>query len=155
MGTTLKTTESVFHRPYSSFLEADEGHNPESEDDEDDIVYENDDEDEFGLPSIASIRKKPDFASRNYAPSTSSAREHGNVDPLIGSPTAPNLRLRSNSSDIAEERGIPLYPSANKNEGKILRPQYKEILHGKYFMRLDSGCLCNMTARSCQHPASD
>jgi len=32
------------------------------------------------------------------------------------------------SGDIAEERGIPSYPTAKKSEGKILRPQYQEIL---------------------------
>jgi hypothetical protein len=32
------------------------------------------------------------------------------------------------SGDIAEERGIPSYPVPKKSEGKILRPQYKEIL---------------------------
>lgn len=32
------------------------------------------------------------------------------------------------SGDIAEERGIPNYPTAKKIEGKILRPQYQEIL---------------------------
>jgi hypothetical protein len=32
------------------------------------------------------------------------------------------------SGDIAEERGIPTYPTAKKVEGKILRPQYQEIL---------------------------
>ncbi|KAI9846676.1 MAG: GTPase-activating protein [Sclerophora amabilis] len=37
-------------------------------------------------------------------------------------------RLRANSSDIAEERGPPSYPTTRISEGKILRPQYKEIL---------------------------
>ena len=35
---------------------------------------------------------------------------------------------RVDTGDIAEERGIPSYPIAKKSEGKILRPQYKEIL---------------------------
>jgi hypothetical protein len=35
---------------------------------------------------------------------------------------------RLNSGDIAEERGIPNYPTTKKSEGKILRPQYKDIL---------------------------
>lgn len=42
-------------------------------------------------------------------------------------------RYRANSADIAEERGTPMYPTARKGEGKILRPQYKEILRGKSF----------------------
>jgi len=41
--------------------------------------------------------------------------------------TAPSWRLVDNG-DIAEERGLPAYPSAKKPQGKILRPQYKEIL---------------------------
>jgi len=36
--------------------------------------------------------------------------------------------LRSNSFDIAEERNPLAYPSTKKGDGKILRPQYKEIL---------------------------
>ena len=32
------------------------------------------------------------------------------------------------NGDVAEERTIPSYPSAKKVEGKILRPQYKDIL---------------------------
>jgi hypothetical protein len=35
---------------------------------------------------------------------------------------------RIDTGDIAEERGIPSYPIPKKSEGKILRPQYKEIL---------------------------
>lgn len=37
-------------------------------------------------------------------------------------------RDRSNSFDIAEERNPLSYPSASKRDGKILRPQYKEVL---------------------------
>lgn len=48
------------------------------------------------------------------------------------SPEKVSNRPRANSSDIAEERGPPSYPSAKKSEGKILRPQYKDILRGTY-----------------------
>ncbi|KAJ5929331.1 hypothetical protein N7454_007179 [Penicillium verhagenii] len=41
---------------------------------------------------------------------------------------ATNNRQRANSSDIAEERGTPMYPTARKSDEKILRPQYKDIL---------------------------
>jgi hypothetical protein len=37
-------------------------------------------------------------------------------------------RRLSNSADIAIERPTPSYPVAKKSEGKILRPQYKEVL---------------------------
>jgi TBC1 domain family member 2 len=40
------------------------------------------------------------------------------------------LRRLSNSADIAIERPAPSHPTAKKSEGKILRPQYKEILRG-------------------------
>lgn len=89
-----------------------------------------DDEDEFGLPSIAASRKA---ARRAGGPSLELGddtrrtleRELGYMN--FGQPS---FRPRANSSDIAEERG-PIYPSAKKTEGKILRPQYKDILKGR------------------------
>lgn len=33
-----------------------------------------------------------------------------------------------NNGDIAEERSLPNYPTAKRSDGKILRPQYKDIL---------------------------
>lgn len=57
-------------------------------------------------------------------------------DPGGGQPSLPNGNAVSNTAsswaldngDVADLRGIPSYPSAKKSEGKILRPQYKEIL---------------------------
>ncbi|KAL4901946.1 hypothetical protein BDW74DRAFT_68615 [Aspergillus multicolor] len=93
-----------------------------------DVVYE-DDEDEFGLPSIASMRKKEsrktcEFQSKNTQIPTLNFESKPST---LGVNISSN-RQRANSSDIAEERDIPLYPTARKGEGKILRPQYKEIL---------------------------
>jgi TBC1 domain family member 2 len=90
-------------------------------------VYD-DDEDEFGLPSLSSIRKKKSIK----------VRPGRTKDPGSG-PFAPNgsssfnvaLKpdfMRSDSYDIAEERNPLAYPSTKKGDGKILRPQYKEIL---------------------------
>ncbi|PCD35132.1 hypothetical protein AU210_007718 [Fusarium oxysporum f. sp. radicis-cucumerinum] len=45
-----------------------------------------------------------------------------------GPPNALSARRYSNSADIAIERPAPTYPMPKKSEGKILRPQYKEIL---------------------------
>lgn len=99
----------------------------DDDDDEDEIVYD-EDEDEFGLPSLASMRRKK-----------SSPLNPKNIDPRgamgsnsssLGSSLAANSRLRANSSDIAEERGTPMYPTSRKSDGKILRPQYKDILQG-------------------------
>lgn len=85
-----------------------------------DIMFE-DDEDEFGLPSIANMRRK----GRRKQPSTSKDLGGSNGSRnSVGS-----IAWRAiDSGDIAEERGIPNYPTAKKLEGKILRPQYQEIL---------------------------
>lgn len=84
-----------------------------------------DDEDEFGLPIISSAKRK----DRRIQPSSSvdpggTGSKGLNDYPTI-KPSGASLRA---SGDIAEERGVPTYPSAKKTEGKILRPQYKEIL---------------------------
>jgi TBC1 domain family member 2 len=108
----------------------------DDEDEDDEIVYD-DDEDEFGLPSLASMRRKK-------TPSSSKTK---NIDPggalggipgSLGFGLSSSNRQRANSSDIAEERGTPMYPTARKGEGKILRPQYKDILQGlQTFTKLD------------------
>ncbi|KAL5115464.1 GTPase-activating protein [Pleosporales sp. CAS-2024a] len=79
-----------------------------------------DDEDEFGLPSIANMRRK---GRRKQAPPPADAGRTGTRG-AAGSTAWRGI----DSGDIAEERGIPTYPTANKVEGKILRPQYQEIL---------------------------
>lgn len=104
----------------------------EVEDDEDDEDIEFDeDEDEFGLPSIANIRTRR----------STRARPGKTKDPDLGRGFGLPVKsrsglavmslpthLRSNSFDIAEERNPLAYPSTKKGDGKILRPQYKEIL---------------------------
>jgi hypothetical protein len=79
-----------------------------------------DDEDEFGLPSIASMRRK---GRRKEAPKGKDTR--GSAERRTSGSSA---FMAIDSGDIAEERGIPNYPTAKKTEGKILRPQYQEIL---------------------------
>ncbi|KAI2785778.1 GTPase-activating protein gyp1 [Penicillium oxalicum] len=97
----------------------------DDDDDDDEIVYD-DDEDEFGLPSLASMRRKKALSSKNKnLDSGYSARGSPSA---LGFGLAAMNRQRANSSDIAEERGTPMYPTARKTEGKILRPQYKDIL---------------------------
>lgn len=88
------------------------------------------DEDEFGLPSIATSRRR---TRRAGVPSLVSAEGEKNPTSANGMLLGTELsagRVRANSSDIAEERGTPNYPTAKKPEGKILRPQYKDILRG-------------------------
>lgn len=113
----------------------------EEEEEESDIVYD-DDEDEFGLPSIASMRRRPKKSADTFQSKTvdpgGGAKHRGNNGTLEAGGNAASIghglvtgRYRANSSDIAEERGTLMYPSTRKGEGKILRPQYKEILRGK------------------------
>ena len=93
------------------------------EEEEDDVLALDDDEDEFGLPSIASMRRKGKrHTSRRID-------DPGGLTHTRSAPAVTTLTpWTANNGDIAEERGPPSYPSAKKSEGKILRPQYKEIL---------------------------
>lgn len=93
-------------------------------------VYDDADEDEFGLPSLMTARRK---AKR--IPNDKSFDPGGTLE--VSSP--PEGRRRANSSDIAEERGPPTYPTAKKSEGKILRPQYKDILRGRFNLTSGQG----------------
>ncbi|OQD87752.1 hypothetical protein PENANT_c005G05482 [Penicillium antarcticum] len=97
----------------------------EDDDDDDEIVYD-DDEDEFGLPSLASMRRKRSAPLKPKNLDTGGGAG-GNLSTL-GYGLASHNRSRADSADIAEERGAPMYPTARKGEGKILRPQYKDIL---------------------------
>ena len=116
---------------------------PKVDDEEDarrplDYFGEDDDEDEFGLPSIASSRKS---TRRAGGPSLDLSRTEDPRTPKkssVGASGRPDDAERSSSFDIAEERGIadPLY--TRKSEKKILRPQYKDILRGWCLARL--GC---------------
>lgn len=98
----------------------------DDDDDDDEIVYD-DDEDEFGLPSLASMRRKKSAPLKPKAANSSGGA--GSFSTLGYGLSASN-RQRADSADIAEERGAPMYPTARKGEGKILRPQYKDILQG-------------------------
>ena len=93
----------------------------------------NADEDEFGLPSIAASRRKVISMGGQGSDTKGGGGGGGYVASdslsLLNTEFSSN-RARANSSDIAEERGAPTYPVAKKSEGKILRPQYKDILRG-------------------------
>ncbi|KAH0538113.1 hypothetical protein FGG08_005275 [Glutinoglossum americanum] len=118
-------------RTYGDFLSrTNDDWNAEEDDDDDEEAfgYDDDDEDEFGLPSIASMRRKGKRLanSKGKGPGGGpSTYRNGSGDSGIGPEPG---RRRANSSDITEERGPPNYPTTRKSEGKILRPQYKEIL---------------------------
>ena len=116
-GSTTSPPPSI--RPtYTSFLR-NTNHDWDDEDEDADNLFE-DDEDEFGLPSIASMRRKGrrKESQKGKDPGGSSRSSLGST-----------AWRAIDSGDIAEERGmIPQYPTPKKSEGKILRPQYQEIL---------------------------
>jgi len=91
--------------------------------------YEGDDGDEFGLPSLSNMKMR----SRRIA--AQRRESNGNLSPALdggfGSLGGFHSRRYSNSADIAIERPAPSYPMPKKSEGKILRPQYKDILRGR------------------------
>ncbi|KAI9739032.1 MAG: GTPase-activating protein [Cirrosporium novae-zelandiae] len=99
-----------------------------NDDDEEAFAYEEEDEDEFGLPSISSFsrKEKRDKSLKSKDSEEDTETHHNGVGVLDLSPSL--TRPRANSTDIAEERGPPIYPSARSSERKILRPQYKDIL---------------------------
>ncbi|KAM3076617.1 GTPase-activating protein [Clarireedia jacksonii] len=117
-------------RSYTDFLSNtnnDWAADDEEEDEDEEYGYENDDGDDFGLPSISSMKRKNQRRLEN-----TSVVDDGTLSPWRSTFGADAMgggsRRLSNSADIAIERPAPSYPGAKKSEGKILRPQYKEIL---------------------------
>ncbi|KAK3326367.1 GTPase-activating protein gyp1 [Apodospora peruviana] len=93
-------------------------------DDGDDLYgYEDDDGDDFGLPSLSNAKRR----SRRMAAQNKSDAGAGTLSPITDS-FGLHERRYSNSADIAIERPTSTYPMPKKSEGKILRPQYKDIL---------------------------
>lgn len=115
----IKTYKSL-SRETSRGWEADE----DDDDEEEELTFD-DEEDEFGLPSIVSMRRKGKRIQKSRDKDKELSLLYGNG--LSKSRTSESL-WSVDSGDIAEERGIPSYPVPKKSEGKILRPQYKEIL---------------------------
>ncbi|KAI3585105.1 rab-GTPase-TBC domain-containing protein [Fusarium oxysporum f. sp. albedinis] len=110
--------------PYKNYINFLSNTNDDWKADEDDMMgYEDDDGDDFGLPSLSSMKRR----TRRIA--TQNKPESSTLSPTTeGPPNALSARRYSNSADIAIERPAPTYPMPKKSEGKILRPQYKEIL---------------------------
>lgn len=94
--------------------------------DEGDEVYDYDDDDgdDFGLPSLSNTKRRT--KRMQDAQAKASSPRPPDIDSFSGG--AFHTRSRSDSADIAIERPAPSYPLPKKSEGKILRPQYKEIL---------------------------
>jgi TBC1 domain family member 2 len=122
--------QSPERKPYQGYGSSalSSGWDDDADDDDDELVYE-DDEDEFGLPSITSMRRKRSVKNKLQKPQQISypTLSQTTSAPTLAPSPLPSLE-RSNSFDIAEERNPLAYPSAKKGEGKILRPQYKDIL---------------------------
>lgn len=97
-----------------------------------------DEEDEFGLPSIASMRRKDKRVADQKTKDSRTAFGRSNSKQFGGSLSQQTSNTSGNSpwavdnGDVSEMRTqVPLYPSLKKttSEGqKILRPQYKDIL---------------------------
>ncbi|KAL2118455.1 hypothetical protein VTJ04DRAFT_8115 [Mycothermus thermophilus] len=93
-------------------------------DDADDIYdYESDDGDDFGLPSLSNMKRRTQRRAE---------QSRAQIDAGLGNPgddaEKQSRRRNSDSADIGFERPASIYPMPKKSEGKILRPQYKEIL---------------------------
>jgi len=95
----------------------------DDDDAEDMYDYESDDGDDFGLPSLSNMKRR----TKKRAELSRAQTENGlgNDADIVGQQPR---RRNSDSADIAIERPASIYPMPKKSEGKILRPQYKEIL---------------------------
>lgn len=115
---------------YTSFLSStnDDWVAQEEDEDEEEYGYEVSDGDEFGLPSVTTTRKKQKQKTSGLGKSSTDPVPA--FSPWDTKPSGDYLSARrhSNSADIAIERPAVSYPVPKKSEGKILRPQYKEIL---------------------------
>lgn len=86
--------------------------------------YDDDDGDDFGLPSLSNMKRRTK-RMQDAQTRANAGNQPSDLDNYSG---GFHSRRFSNSADIAIERPTPSYPVAKKSEGKILRPQYKEIL---------------------------
>ncbi|ATY63347.1 GTPase activating (Gyp1) [Cordyceps militaris] len=110
--------------PFKSYINFLSNTNDDWNTEEDEMGYDDDDGDDFGLPSLSNMKRR----SRKMA-----AQQQSNaaVPPSSFSNSFGSYgRHASDSADIAVERPVSSYPMPRKSEGKILRPQYKDILKG-------------------------
>lgn len=92
------------------------------------LGYDDDDGDDFGLPSLSNMKRRTKrMATQNNAHANANA---ATLSPALDGRFTLGGRRHSDSADIAVERPSLTYPMPKKSEGKILRPQYKDILQG-------------------------
>ncbi|KAM4066007.1 rab-GTPase-TBC domain-containing protein [Hirsutella rhossiliensis] len=109
--------------PFKSYINFLSNTNDDWKADEDEMLgYDDDDGDDFGLPSLSNMKRR----SRRMA--SQSKTDPSALSPALDGSFGMAARRQSNSADIAVERPTLSYPIPKKSEGKILRPQYKEIL---------------------------
>ncbi|KAG8420817.1 GTPase-activating protein [Metarhizium acridum] len=113
--------------PFKSYINFLSNTNDDWKADEDDMLgYDDDDGDDFGLPSLSNMKRRSrKVASQNKA-------NTGTLSTALDGTFGLGARLHSDSADIAVERPSLTYPMPKKTEGKILRPQYKDILQGTH-----------------------
>ena len=111
--------------PFKSYINFLSNTNDDWKADEDEMMgYDDDDGDDFGLPSLSNMKR------RTQRRTTQNNSIGGGLSPLGETSFGGIQRRNSNSADIAVERPASSYPMPKKTEGKILRPQYKDILKG-------------------------
>ncbi|RFU76526.1 gtpase-activating gyp1 [Trichoderma arundinaceum] len=112
--------------PFKSYINFLSKTNDDWKADEDEMLgYEDDDGDDFGLPSLSNMKRR----SKRIATQNKSNLNQESLSPISGDSFGRiQARRYSNSADIAAERPASTYPMPKKSEGKILRPQYKDIL---------------------------
>jgi hypothetical protein len=116
--------------PFKSYINFLSNTNDDWKADEDEMLgYEDDDGDDFGLPSLSNMKRR----SKRIATQNNRSEPWQEALSPVGDGSFGRVQARrySNSADIAAERPASTYPMPKKSEGKILRPQYKDILKGK------------------------
>ncbi|KAJ4302297.1 GTPase-activating protein [Collariella sp. IMI 366227] len=118
-----KTSHKVTSPPFKTYMNFLSNTNEDWTVDEEDMYgYESDDGDDFGLPSLSNMKRRTKKKAEQSKAQTS------NGLPRNDDAREQPRRRNSDSADIAIERPASIYPMPKKSEGKILRPQYKEIL---------------------------
>lgn len=113
--------------PFKTYINFLSNTNDDWKADEDEMLgYDDDDGDDFGLPSLSNMKRR----SRRMA--TQNKTNAGALSPALDGRFGLTSRRHSGSADIAVERPSLSYPMPKKSEGKILRPQYKDILQGSF-----------------------